>query len=39
MPALCSRSVEAWAEALKAVWKPGGGEWNWVAGLAVAVVE
>lgn len=33
--ALCSSSVEGCPGGLKAVWKPGGGEWNWVAGLAV----
>lgn len=33
--ALCSSSVAGCPGGLKAVWKPGGGEWNWLAGLAV----
>lgn len=33
--ALCSSSVEGCPGGLKAVEKPGGGEWNWLAGLAV----
>lgn len=33
--ALCSSSVVGCPGGLKAVWKPGGGEWNWLAGLAV----
>lgn len=33
--ALCSSSVAGCPVGLKAVWKPGGGEWNWLAGLAV----
>lgn len=35
--ALCSSSVVGCPGGLKAVWKPGGGEWNWLAGLAVGV--
>lgn len=32
--ALCSSSVAGCPGGLKAVWKPGGGEWNWL-GVAV----
>lgn len=33
--ALCSSSVGGCPGGLKAVWKPGGGEWNWLAGFPV----
>lgn len=35
--ALCSSSVTGCPGGLKAVWKPGGGEWYWLTGLAVGV--
>lgn len=33
MAALCNRSVLVCVGGLKAVWNPGGGEWNWLLGV------